>query len=792
MGELFDIAVGTRATTKKWHNEQWSWAKLVKKLTSEHRTQESFKIYTRCTREERGRIKDVGGYVGGYLVNGTRGVGSVLHRQLITLDLDYAKMSFWTLFKSKFNCAAVLHATHSHSKATPRFRLIVPLDRPVSAEEYTAISRRLAGDINIDLFDHTGFQPHRLMFWPSTSSDVALYHKTQKGEYLSADTVLSRYVDWKDVSSWPICSRETKLTFEGEKQQDPLTKKGIVGTFCRAYSISEAIESLLSDTYEEHGDGRYTYVNGSTVGGLVLYKDKFAYSHHGSDPCSSKTVNAFDLVRLHKFGHLDADLAPQAKRKSFDAMIELATELGPVKQEIAKGNLAKAAEYFDNMEADGSETNEAPEEISIEWMERLEVTSKGEYVASAANLSRIFKHDPKLGGALRLNEFDGMAYLFKSVPWRKVKTFEPMRNVDFAGIRRYIETVYGIANRAKIEDALVLQLESDKFHPIRDYLQGLKWDGGRRVHKVLSKFYGADKNDYTEQVITLFMVAAVARIYKPATKFDYVMTLIGEEGKNKSTLGAKLAGRYFSDSFHTIKGKEAFEQLQGAWLVEMAELAGLRKAEREATKHFISKTEDRYRPAYGRTNEIHPRQCVFFATTNMRDFLEHGGGNRRFWPVEIHPDRVESSIWDATTDYIDQLWAEAVAIYKKGKPLYLKGEVEAVAKVAQRNHTNRDSRAEVVARWASMPVPENWYDMTDNEKVEVVSRWEMGEAVEGYERKRLTGIEVWCDCFGRDQTSYDSAKGREMTSILRSLDGWAEAGFANFGKYGRQRCYEKK
>ena len=300
------IAVGLNVSSKVWKNTKTTWSNLVQKLATPVVTAETYKRFISATKEEQSKIKDVGGFVGGFLTNGRRDKTNVLYRQLITLDIDFSHENFWWDFTMLFDCAAAIHSTHKSCPEKPRHRLIIPLDREVSQEEYQAIARKVAGDLNIDLFDQSTFDVNRLMFWPSVSSDMEYYFEFQDGPFLEADYILGLYNDWHDTSEWPTATDSTDVIMQAiKKQEDPEDKKGIIGVFCRTYTIQEVIETFLSDVYTPAGEGRYTYINGSTAAGLIVYDDKFAYSHHGTDPAGGRLCNAFDLVRIHKFGHLD-------------------------------------------------------------------------------------------------------------------------------------------------------------------------------------------------------------------------------------------------------------------------------------------------------------------------------------------------------------------------------------------------------------------------------------------------------------------------------------------------------
>jgi len=289
-----NVAFGLSAKSKIWKNKTLLFSEFVNKLRQEHKTNETYKEFLAASKEEQGKIKDCGGYVGGYLRAGKRSPENIVHRQIATLDIDFAHLDFWEDFTMQFGCAAILHGTHKHSEISPRYRLVIPLSREASPDEYVAVSRQIAGLLGIELFDGTTFETNRLMFWPSTPIDQDYYFREQDGPWIDVDEILSSYIDWKDTSLWPTADKTAKLIGEQVKrQEDPEVKKGIVGAFCRTYTITEAIEAFLLEQYiPTDKDDRYTYTKGSTAAGLIIYEDKFAYSHHGTDPTSGKTSKA--------------------------------------------------------------------------------------------------------------------------------------------------------------------------------------------------------------------------------------------------------------------------------------------------------------------------------------------------------------------------------------------------------------------------------------------------------------------------------------------------------------------
>lgn len=783
---ILEIAVGFSANTKIWKNKKAKWSKLVAKISEATVTNETYAQYIGASKSDQMKIKDVGGFVGGHLDKGLRRKTSILYRQLVTLDIDFSHENFWWDFQQLYGCAAMIHSTHKSTYKKPRHRLIIPLSREVTIEEYQAITRRIAGDLNIELFDQSTFEPERLMFWPSVSSDVEYYFEYQDGPWLDADYILGLYDNWHDTTEWPtaINYSETILR-EVKKQVDPQNKKGIVGTFCRTYGIDEVIEKYLSDLYEKVGEDRYTYTKGSTAAGAIVYNNKFLYSHHGTDPAGGRLCNAFDLCRIHLFGELDTGKEKSDQDKaSFKAMEDFATKDSAVKHQIADEKFAEAKfDFAENLE---------PDEQDDSWIEQLEANTKGEYNNSATNINLIVQNDKYLKGAFKLNMFDSKRYILKSVPWRKIDMEEPMRDVDYSGVRNYIECVYGIVSSQKIDDALALDVEKHSFHPICDYIKSIVWDGTPRVDTLLIDYFGASDNAYTRAAIRKTLCAAVTRVFYPGTKFDMVLVLVGKQGTYKSTFVRKLGMNWFSDTFSTFQGKESFEQLRGAWLIEMAELSGLKKAEVEVIKQFISKCDDMYRPAFGRTVETYKRQCVFFGTTNSADFLHDPSGNRRFNPIDVNLDNATKSVKDDLTQTeVDQIWAEAYQLMLQGENLYFDEDENDIAREQQQEHSAVDERRGLVENYLSLLLPEDWNtkDLYDRRSWLDDPLSKAGTI----QREYVCTAEIWCECLGKDKNDMTRYNTKDINSLMASLSDWEfVSSTKNFPIYGKQRFYRRK
>ncbi|MBF2513920.1 hypothetical protein IA940_05540 [Listeria marthii] len=792
------LAVGKSRKEKAWKNKETSWQKVLEKISQTTRTKETIDEYLQMSKAEQSVIKDVGGFVGGTLLKGRRKAENVKWRQLITLDADFAAPGLWEEIELFYNFACAVYSTHKHTDAKPRLRVVIPLTRAVTADEYQAVSRRIAADLDIDVFDDTTYQPHRLMYWPSTAKDGIFEFHYQDGAWLDPDKVLDRYDDWTDPSFWPESSRRENARKKlADRQGNPLEKPGIVGAFCKTYMIQDAIEAFLPDRYEPTGDGRYTYADGSTAGGLVLYENGlFAYSHHGTDPISEKLVNAFDLVRIHKFGAQDDDAqegTPVNRLPSFMAMADFARNDDSVKEHLVESSLTSALEDFADML---DEVDEESEEVDKSWMKKLTLNRNGKVESTAPNILRILENDPNLRGRFGYNEFNYRMSILGNVPWRKTtKKVDEKNDLDDSALRNYLESVYQISGKDKIKDALREVMHRQRFHPVREYLNRLEWDRKERLDALLVDYLGAADSEYTRVVTRKTFAAAVARVLVPGIKFDQVLTLTGTQGIGKSTLLDKLGKEWYSDSLEDLHGKSAYELLQGYWIMELGELSALNKTEVEKAKAFISAREDRFRVAYGENVQGFPRQCIFIATTNDNTFLRDGTGNRRFWPVEVHGFGEKSVFTDLKEDEVDQIWAEAFVRYKEGETLYLQGEMESQARMQQAKFTESNVLEGLIREYLETPVPADWSSWNAAAR-RAFLRGEDFEEVERDDlvlRDKVCAMEIWCELMDGDAKQLTKQKAREINDALRNIENWRDnQGVLRFGKlYGRQRAYTR-
>ena len=784
-----DICIGNSRKDKFWKNEKISLEKFIKRISTTIRTSETMEEYNHLPKSKQDDIKDVGGFILGKLKDNKRRKENVLSRSALTLDMDYGSENIVGELKNSLTYRTLIYSTHKHKKSKPRLRLIIPLDRNVSPDEYSAISRMVASEINMDLFDDSTYEASRLMYWPSTSCDGEFIFEDIKKDILKADDVLKKYENWKDTKSWPTSSRQ-KIVFKNNlnKQADPLTKEGLIGGFCRTYSISDVIEKFLGHVYEESEfRGRYDYIPASSSAGVVVYDDKFSYSHHATDPASGKLLNAFDLVRIHNFSHLDKiedlEKKPSNKLPSFKAMENFVLQDEKVKQLLSKERQDLAKMEFEVVQE---------EEVNTSWQNLLELDKKGNVKSTMSNMAIIIRNDINFKNIV-YNQFKCSIDVVGKLPWKQIKS--GWSDADMACAKLYFERVYKIWSPLKFKDALLAVTSSERvYHPIKEYFKTLKWDKVSRLDTLLVDYLGAKDNIFVREVTRKTFCAAVTRIFEPGKKFDSILVLCGPQGIGKSTLFSKLGKEWYSDSLSLcdMKDKTAAEKLQGYWLLELGELAGIKKVDVEVIKSFISRTDDKFRKAYGVNVESNPRSNIIVGTTNSEGgFLRDITGNRRFWPVMVSGNS-NLKPWDLKD--VDQIWAEALYRYEQGEELYLKGDVSKMAKIAQQEAMESDDREGIILDYLETLLPTNWNEMTLYERRVYLNNKELIESKGIVRKSEICIMEIWCECFFRERQDLKRTDSYEIEGILNRIGGWErmtsnKSGKIRFEIYGPQRAF---
>ena len=749
------IAYGNNRQAKTWVNKTIKFDDLKERLKTTIRTTESAEEYAKMNHAQRDAAKDHGGFVAGVLKGGRRKIDTVEVRSMLALDGDRIDRAFLDNYETICPYASVLYTTHSSTDDNPRVRLVVPLTRDVTPEEFVAVSRYLADMLGIDYFDECSYQPNQLMYWPSTPANGTFVYKETDGGWLNPDDILSGHPEWTDPTRLPTSSRESKAnTVARQKVQDPLAKEGVIGLFNRAYyPVTKALETFLSDVYEPtDNENRWHLITSGSMAGVEIKEDKFVYSHHAKDPAYLKLCNAFDIVRIHRFGDMD-------DKASYKAMCELAMRQDDVKMLAASEKIADAQTEFTS-------------DNDTDWMKKLQYEHRSTVLKNNLhNITLILQNDPLLQNIVFNQQLDGME-IKGVVPWQHPSKY--WRDADDAQLISYVDSHYGTFSQRNYQIAVTKVSDDRSYHPIREYLDALpEWDKVPRVDTLLIDYLGAEDNAYVRAVTRKTLCAAVRRVREPGVKFDTMLVLNGPQGIGKSTLISRLAGEWFSDSLNLgdTKDKTAAEKLQGYWILEIGELAGLRKTEVETLRSFLSRQNDIYRAAFGHRPTPHPRQCIFFGTTNAESgYLRDTTGNRRFWPVKT-PGGGSKHSWDITTKEIKQIWAEVLVYVKAGEKLHLAADMESLAKEEQREALESDEREGLVRDFLETPLPENWDDMDLFERRSFLSGVNNIGAKGTVRRTRVCNMEIWCELFGKDQGNLGRAESNALAAMLTKL-GW--------------------
>lgn len=794
-------AEGSGRNLARASNKTGSWVSFVRMLSEPTRTREKRREFDRMTKAEQDELKAVDGWLSGAQCEDKwRSNRTVLPRDLMTLDIDYAEPDLpQRILDGETPISHLEFFTHSsrrHTEEAPRLRLILPMSRRVSRDEYGPLVRVVSwffdGKRNpIEQVDRVSARPAQMMFRPTVSRDGDWFAFRNKGELMDPDWFLDEYErlvgPWNDLSNLPLFANEEELRERAEEAEDPTQKKGPVGNFCRAYDVERAIEEFLPDVYlesdVESGKPRYTYAGSTSSNGAVVEDDgMFLYSHHGSDPCCEMLVNAFDLVRIHKFGDLDDDpTLPMAKRPSWKNMVDFIGEDAGYQRAQAESQYDITAMFGDHTEAvsedmsdeeltdlddilgEGAaagdatdlfpdlsedEPADAPAAAKSDRKKRkrppkgwfpdaLDLDHNGKIKSNLPNAATILYNDPRLFGAIAYNELSHRLVIrgdilskMEIVPNYTVRdTLNGDRWQDRhdIAVRAILEAPNGTGKTGygmKVTDrdlvgAINLAAERNSFHPVKEYLEELEWDGVERIQTMFPRFIGCEDNTYVRQAAELMMIASVVRIYEPGHKFDNAVIIEGMQGIRKSSFVKALYGEtWFGELDCRLDDKQKIaETIQGKWVVELPELSSLNKSDHNDAKAFMRRQYDDVRMAFDRRVTEFPRQCVFWGTTNDDTYLKDPTGNRSYWPVNGHAKTKADPIdTDAVEAERDQLWAEAFFLYRAMRDAQPRGslylaldqEAEAIAEDAQeeaRTEELHEEWADQIRDWLATPVP---------------------------------------------------------------------------------------
>ena len=761
---MFTVCEGDSRLSKRWENTNLTWGELVRRLSVPKRTKETLAEYMAMSRDEQSKRKDVGGIVCGSLKHditsnsemaGRKTKENIQWRSIVTLDIDDCPEGYnpiVVIADELPGVEAFAHTTHKHSPEHPRWRVFIPLSEWMTPFYYEAIARKIGDIVGMDVLDKSTFQPNRLMYFPSASRDGEFLIDRVYGRPISPSKFFQEFPALKRESAWPrhpmeepVQRRSVMTEREGEYNEAgkpvlPVEKDGVIGAFIKAYPIEDAIATFLPDVYIPVGLGRYTYANGSSEGGLVIYDGMFAYSNHATDPAANgHDNNAFDLVRIHKYGYLDGKAAKTTRNDrlpSYKAMCELCLKDKRVNHILASERAEQMKEDFDGIDTSKDEM--------IAWMEDLEKTKSGAPKDTNRNQDIIIMNDAVLRG-VRYDEF------------RRINTLDDPKKLHCSSRRVNDEALRNIATRyeerynlklslTRVSDILAGTQSRRGYNPVHDFILQEQWDGTPRVDELLIRCLGADDTELNRAQTRAWMVGAVKRAFEPGCKFDYMLVLTGPQGIGKSTFLWALAnrGEFLNESLQLdMRGRDMIEQLNSGWIFEIAELGGLKSVkETDKVKAFISVTEDRMRKAYGHEVEFFPRHCALAASTNDTTFLSDSD-SRKFWVILVSG----AGNWEWVSwleDNVGQIWAEAHTYYRQGQQSFLAADLEKKAREIQSefNTVNDNEILGLIGAYLDYKLPVNWYLKSKKERENYIREYSNNQDVVLYQRNRICVAEI--------------------------------------------------
>lgn len=394
-------------------------------------------------------------------------------------------------------------------------------------------------------------------------------------------------------------------------------------------------------------------------------------------------------------------------------------------------------------------------DADVDWKDSLQITKGGLLQKNFINTCLYLYHDPKLKNKIGFNEFVQDVYLLSPAPWSWDSPGEPWpedgvqwTDNDDIYCKAYLHRQGLDISTAVVREAVIEVARLKRFHPVRDYLSSLRWDGKPRLKTWLPKYCHTEDNPYTRAVGVKTLTAACRRIFEPGCKFDHMTVFEGERGMYKSTTWDILGGRWYTDSTPDYRSKDAVEVARGKWIWEQSELDNYNRQEATAAKAFISRSTDRIRPSYGRRALDFPRQFIMVGTSN-NIVLFDDTGERRVWPVKTGRINRTQLIKDR-----NQLWAEAMEYYKRGEELFLDTrEAQDIADIEQEARFESDDWQDIIVEWLEKPENKHIETHTDSGK------------------RFIRSIKIWTECLNRDTSAFSKREQIRVGSIMRKL-GW--------------------
>lgn len=676
-----------------------------------------------------------------------------LSRWAVTIDLDsadtqtakkiaklYSKYHYW------------LYETAKSTEEEPRYRLVIPFEYAIDLDQHKALATLICYEVGLEFCDVvTSTKAASLFYWPVCFTDKENLATVNEGNVFDPlvylDNVWQHHFEgeYTDMTTWPGAKPQPGAISSSHTPKNvqaiPQHKVGKVGNFCRTYSIVDAIEKFLSDIWmPTKVEKRYTYVGSTTTGGGVIYAgergdedESFFHSFHATDPYNNMQLNAFDLVRLHRFGGLDVGkkINDPMRLPSYKSMMELVADDPKIAEHVSKEVNQKM--YDDTVvlfpRAEGkSNTAKKPEpkptpksdtakhaEQNNPWYDaerpfrfKIDNNANGKYEVTQKNLSwcvgalvgkDVLAYNRRLDAVVvRAGISHNKRSVIAPVNDEDTRCGRRLTDAEESFIISIIEDAYPWKklplSRSVARDAVRDTANLNTFDPVVDYLEALpKWDGKTKCDNVLCKYIkGIDNSKWTKKCTRFWMMAAVARALNPGCKVEQVIVLYGAEGKGKSTTFERICPSpkdLFSDQPKVSEGAQKFaESIAGRFIVELGELDEINKTRAAQLKSFLSTRSETFRAAYGHHASNRPRDFIFYGTCNDADWLRKEMSMRRWLPIKVTTEewtvKEHAKLMKHLDKYKDQYWAHALHLYRKhglAFPNYLRKN--------QLQHTNK-------------------------------------------------------------------------------------------------------
>jgi len=803
------------------------------------RTNETVLEYQQGDKDFKLKCKDKGGFIAGKSQNNKRDSLSIQSRNMITLDMDYCPPNILNILKEKqdvkkeLNFQFFVYSTHSHTPDKPRLRLIIPLKNEITIEKYEPIGRAVANIIGLEYFDATTFQINRIMYFPSVSVDgeyLCEVYGLEDWNPLDPDEMLDKYMDYLNIAEFQkphfISGLNVDRIKKGQISSSKKTKYRIVNAFNTEYTIIEAIDKFLQDEYVKgkHQD-RYTYTDGESKDGLVILNDEYAYSHHATDPSQGRLLNAFDIVRIHKFGKQDTDSTEQQqyekydKMTSFEAMVEFIRENAPsvLKHMPEIQKLTKNEKEFVTGEVD-VEKNSVEEDDWRLTLDFIGTKNDRHPKSNARNINLILENDDKFKELFYYDSLKDSICFYRTPDWNtEKKKGDLVNDEDDSEIRVYLNTVYQINSKDVVYDCVVHQSSKKRIHPIRTFFSKLpEWDGVPRIEDIVCDLYDIKPNAFYREASKAWWVGIVQRVMRPGSKFDMMIVISGNQGIGKSQFGKSIATlewkggmetidsqpNFFGDDELPFDKKDAYEQLGGIMIYELPEFEKYyKKSDASTIKSFVSKTSDKFRKSYGRRVSEYRRQCVFIATTNDNKPLRDRTGNRRFLPFYSTLPQNTTRLYNShywNENIRNQCFAEALQYYEEGfNPMSaFSEEAKRIWDELNEKATIENDSLPIVEMYLNNEFPINFYNFSFEDMKrywhERVKKDFNGVSITRAKKKEFSIKEIYTVGFDRAfQNTPDFLIREQIQAALEQLGYTKATGRVRQGIFGQQQVYVK-